>query len=105
VRARRLGGGRRRRLHASVALRGASRDSRHSCNALAKMIGFRLGESTVCRRGAYVPVKNVEAVDCHRRVAVVSRLDPTNDGTQARPDQWERFNVQRETSADYFTIT
>jgi hypothetical protein len=33
-----------------------------------KWIGFWLGESTACRRGAYVPVKDVEAVDCHRRV-------------------------------------
>lgn len=33
ARARRLGGGRHRRLRALVALRGASRDSRHSCNA------------------------------------------------------------------------
>lgn len=42
ARARRLGGGRRHRLRALVALCGASRDSRHSCNAGQRCKGSKL---------------------------------------------------------------
>jgi hypothetical protein len=42
-RARRLGGGRRRRLRALAALCGASRDSRHSCNAWREDLVFGWG--------------------------------------------------------------
>jgi hypothetical protein len=49
-----------------VALCGASRDSRHSCNAWGGIGGLGwVGELT---GGRYVPVKDVEAVDCHHRV-------------------------------------
>jgi hypothetical protein len=43
VRARRLGGGRRLRLRALVALCDASRDSRHSCNAWSGDFWFGWG--------------------------------------------------------------
>jgi hypothetical protein len=69
-------------------------------------IGLGWGIKLRVDEEAYVPVKDVEAVDCHRRVASGEPLASpgrsgrlnivleTNDGTQARPDQWERFNAK-----------
>lgn len=48
ARARRLGGGRRHRLRALVALCGASRDSRHSCNAGQRCKGSKLSSQRLC---------------------------------------------------------